>query len=1030
VAPNKIWFFALGCLLTTSAIGQVNSAPFSFDTLAGSPGYGSADGPPDLAQFSGPIGIAIDAAGYAYVADANNFLIRKISPTGVVTTLAGGSGQSGNVDGPANVARFGSIKGIAVDGSGNVYVADSSNRSIRKVSSQGTVSTMANSGTFSFFAPSAIAVDSAGNVYVEEESPIQGATRKITPDGIGFTLRTASEPGSARFSLAAVVAGIALDKNNNLYVADRGNHVILKISSAGVITTIAGVSGTPGKSDGAAGAALFNQPAGLAVDPNGNVWVADSGNNAVRLISNGNVTTVATFSPVLGNLSGFTVAASPSGIAIDAGGNALVSCIGTNSIRRISRSAVVTTFAGMEGSDGHVDDSGYRARFALPWAIAIGPDGAAYVADDETSVIRKVTPNGFATTLAGGNNQGIGIDGPGASATFSAPRGITVDRNGNIFVGDVGNSTIRKITPTGIVSTFAGLAEARGSTDGVGTAARFGGPSGIVADADGTLYVSDTENNTIRKITPDGAVSTLAGTAGLSGHVDGIGSAARFSSPNGIALDGQGNLVVADYSTGFIRKVTLGGVVTTVNPSRTNSGLGADFGTPAGIAVDHKGNIYVADADFSVLKMIAPDGSITTIGGTAGITGSTDGISQIARFNQPNGLALDANDNLYIADTFNNTIRVGSANAPALLAPVRANSTMQFGETQTLSVAASGALAFQWYVNGQPILGATSSSYVAGFGGHYSVVVTNAAGAVTSDAIISIPNRLSNLSTRAQIQSGSKSFIVGFVIAGPAGANKQVLLRGDGPALAQFGLTLPAAHPVISLFDPSGVIVAQNAGWSNSPTAGSSTIGASISSASAIVMQAVGAFALPSGSADSAILATLPVGTYTMSVSSSDATGTALAEVYEIASSDSAILSNVSARGYVGTGDAVVISGFSVSGSQPARVLVRGVGPALQAFDVDSLLVAPVLTVYDSAGRVIATNAGWTSSPQLGNSPISAVVSNASSAMMQQVGAFPLPEGSADSAMTLSLPSGNYTAAVSGANGTIGVALVEVYQMH
>ncbi len=288
-------------------------------------------------------------------------------------------------------------------------------------------------------------------------------------------------------------------------------------------------------------------------------------------------------------------------------------------------------------------------------------------------------------------------------------------------------------------------------------------------------------------------------------------------------------------------------------------------------------------------------------------------------------------------------------------------------------------------------------------------------------------HRLVNLSVCAQVQTGANIVIAGFVIGGSSGA-KDILVRGVGPALTGFGVSGALASPVVGVYDSQNTLIATDAGWGNALTAGTSASGATYRNATAADMTTTGAFALTP--ADSAMALSLPAGSYTVQVSGAGATtGVALSEVYELSTTSSQTLKNISARCFVGTGSQVAICGFVVEGNEPAQLLVRGVGPALAAFGVSGTLAQPSIGIFDSTNTLIASNTGWGTPPIAGTSTVSVSYRQATAADMANVGAFSLKAGSADSAIVITLPPGNYTAIVSGSNSSSGTALGEVYEM-
>lgn len=319
----------------------------------------------------------------------------------------------------------------------------------------------------------------------------------------------------------------------------------------------------------------------------------------------------------------------------------------------MSTAQVVTTLAG-SGAFGFLDGTGAAAQFNAPWGVSTDATGNVYVADYLNNKIRKITPAGVVSTLAG-STQGFADD-TGTAAQFYLPTGVATDAAGNVFVADTYNEKIRKITPSGVVTTFAGSG-VYGFTDGTGAAAQFHDPFGIATDAAGNVYVADTNNNKIRKITPTGVVSTLAGST--YGFADGTGAMAQFYRPYGVATDAAGNVYVADKDNHKIRKITPAGEVSTLAGSTQGfaDGIGtaAQFNNPYGVTTDAAGNVYVGDGLNNKIRKITPAGVVSTVAGST--AGFTDGTGVAAQFSRPYGVTTDAAGNVYVGDWNNSKIR-------------------------------------------------------------------------------------------------------------------------------------------------------------------------------------------------------------------------------------------------------------------------------------------------------------------------------------------------------------------------------------
>ncbi|MES2581195.1 MAG: hypothetical protein V4627_00635 [Pseudomonadota bacterium] len=648
-------------------------SPFTVSTFAGSDGQTLVDGVGSSARFGRASAIAMDGAGNKYVADSVTHSIRKISPAGVVTTLAG-NGTAGFIDGTGANARFNTPMGVAVDGAGNVYVSDTSNNAIRKIAPSGAVTTLAGMGppgmvdavgsAAQFNQPYGIAVDAAGTVYVGDT--YNRVIRKITPSGAVSTLAGSGQSGFADGVGANAVfnepKGVVVDSAGTLYVTDF--YTVRKISASGVVTTLTGAWLSGGEVDGALGVARFGGLAGIAMDGTGNLYVTDDHTpGSIRKISNaGVVTTLARGNQGLVDGSGLpSMLQTPAGLVADNTGNLFV-VNKSATISMLSPTGVVTNLAGPPLGFWAADGMGTTTRFSTPNDVATDAAGNVYVADLGSLSIRKITPSGAVTTLAGGFGRDL-IDGIGTAARFKSPSNLAVDSAGNVYVIDFEDQTLtiilRKITPTGVVTTLfgngtAGLVDATGATVRLPYATK-----GIAVDGAGVLYLS--AQHAILKITPNGLVTTLAGNVNSAGFVDGTASAARFNYLRGIAVDAAGNVYVADHDNNAIRKISPQGQVTTLV---TGSPMG-----PVGVAVDPAGNIY-ATGDVLALPYfgsyryhggnaykISSTGVVTAVAGGGSASGQVDGPAASARFNYVAGIAVDGAGNVFVADYNNNAIR-------------------------------------------------------------------------------------------------------------------------------------------------------------------------------------------------------------------------------------------------------------------------------------------------------------------------------------------------------------------------------------
>lgn len=798
----------------------------------------------------------------------------------VWTTFTGLPGGQGNANGQGGVARFDSPTGIAKDGDGNLYVTDLNNRSLRKVTPAGIVTTIVTTPVDMFFQPRGVAVDSAGNIYVSDQYTV----RKVTPQGIFSTLAGNGQgavdgPGTvARFRQ---IRGLAVDSSGNVFVADSSNHVIRKITPDGTVSTYAGVLGAGGGHvDGSGNVVRFNGPMGVVVDGGGNLFVSDSDNSIRKITTAGVVSTVAGLgNGTFGDLGGQGSSAqfnAPWGLTLDNLGNLYVADTNNNSLRMITPAGVVTTLAGSEGT-GNADGAGSNAKFDKPTGVVFDGIDSLYVADSSNQTLRRVTLAGMVSTFAGTaphlgdyarSGGGTVLDGTGSGAHFTYPRGLTIDGSGNVFVADSGAASVRKMTQAGVVTTFAGgsivsgadfswpravsvdgtgnvfvadrdhhkirlvtsagvvttVAGGYGSTDGAAGIAKFYLPGGIAVGSGGNVFVADSGNHTIRKIIPDGTVSTYAGLAGSSGTTNGAVSAARFSSPQAIVSDSSGNLFIADTWNNAIRKITAGGTVSTLAGGGSSgavdgTGSAARFNGPESLCVDGGGNVYVTDTGNHTIRKITPGGVVTTIGGTALISGGLDGVGTSALFSSPAGVTITSSGIVFVSDVSNNRITRGVLTAlpaivveePAGIALVNGTSMLDFGSVLT-GGSSLKTVTIKNMGSADLTLGTITKAGVNA--AEFTIITTGmsttlASGSSTSFSVSFTPAASGTRAASIQIPSNDEDetpFDLTFTGTGQSSANLSNLVTSSGtltpafsPATYNYFVTLPVTTTSITV---------------------------------------------------------------------------------------------------------------------------------------------------------------------------------------------------------------------------------------
>jgi uncharacterized protein (TIGR03437 family) len=603
-------------------------------TIAGTgvAGYAGDGGAATAAQINLPYGLAADLTGNVYIADLGNNRVRRIAPDGSITTAAGTGLQGSLGDGGlAANAQLNTPRNVAVDAAGNLYIAEFDGHRIRKVTPDGKIATVAGTGVAGFFGdgglainaqlayPAGLTVDRSGNLYVADSQ--NQRIRKIVPGAIISSVLG----GSTTITLLTPVA-VALDAAGDIYVAD-STGIVREYTAAGAWNIEAGTGAAGFAGDGGpASKALLTNPRDLAINLAGDLLIADG----VR-------------------------------------------------IREVDLAGIIETIAG-DGYLHAVGDGGLASMAILnqPLSVALDRLGNLYIADSQTQRIRQVASSGIIQTFAGTGAAGYSSDNiPAVSAPLYSPMGVMTDAYGDVYIADTYNHRIREVVGNGFISTFAGTGTGGSGPQNLPPAqTQLRGPRGICSSLTGVIYIVDTSNSRMLRVPPGGLVELVAGngTAGLAGD-GGPGLTAELNQPAACAVDSAGNLFIADTLNHRIAKINAAGIISTV-AGTGQAGVSADgvaaiaanLNTPRGLAVDGNGDIFIADTGNNLIRQVMPDGTIYTIAGqTAGGFGGDGGLALSALLNAPAGIVEDGSGALYFADTNNNRVRrlVPQAAAPA-----------------------------------------------------------------------------------------------------------------------------------------------------------------------------------------------------------------------------------------------------------------------------------------------------------------------------------------------------------------------------
>jgi uncharacterized protein (TIGR03437 family) len=811
--PLFVALLALWAVIPASA-----QSTYQINTVAGSDSVGD-NGPAGLASLVDAEGVCADAAGNIYVADAGNNRVRRIDVFGNITTVAGNgaAGFSGD-GGPATQAQLQQPYGITVDTAGNLYIADLGNNRIRKVSPNGIIATFPNT-TLTLNAPRNVAIDAAGDLYIAEfggnrvlRVANNGVVTVVAGTGVaGFD----SESAPATATRINAPAGMFIDSTGTLYFADSGNNRIRKVVSGTLSTVLGGATASAGSS------AQLYLPTAVVLDSTGDMWIADGGNHRVLKMVQSSVATVP------GN--GRDLALDPSGNVLEASGGFL---------QRLLPNNTLVTIVGEVSFSFHGDGGpATNAALSTPTGVAVDAHGDIWIADFGNHRVREVLGSGIISTVAGNS----------ISDALQTPAAIALDSAGTLYIADRADNNIRRLPLNGMLATFAGTGTAgNGGDGGPALQAQLSGPNGLTIDGFGNVVVSDTGNSRVRKVMPSGNIAAFAGTnvQGDSGNLSNA-LTAQFTAPTGLCTGPTGIVYIADTGNHMLRKVTVDGTISAVagigNQGYTGDGgsaLNAQLNMPHGCAVDSLGDIFIADTGNNAIRMVTPDGNIATIAGNGnpGFSGDGGPASQ-ALLQTPYAVAVDAQGNVYVADTSNNRIR-------RLTPPVPLVSQL----TQTLGWANAASL-----VTGPVAPGSILSIFGSGLGPLTALTATLQSPTILATQLGDTQVLFDNTPAALfYVQDSQINVQVPFETAGRTAVKVQVVVKGSIIGSANVPIA-PAAPGIFTWNGGTGLAVAMNP---DSTLNGSATPAAATSAIT--VFGTGGGSTNPSG-VDGQIPATQPV---------------------------------------------------------------------------------------------------------------------------------------------------------------------------
>ncbi len=667
-------------------------------------------GPATSTELHGPSGVAVNAHGDLFIADTGNDVVEKVTPAGRLSVVAG-NGQAGPpTPGPATSSSLDGPEGVAVDAYGDLFIADTLNDVVEEITPTGRLSVVTGEAvnydlptpgpatSSELYNPAGVAVDARGDLFIADTH--NNVVEEVSPAGrlsvvAGVATGVVGEagpptPGPATSSRLGFEQGVAADARGQLFIADTSNDVVEDVTPAGRLSVVAGEGDQAGPpTPGQATNSELNEPYGVAVDARGDLFIADTGNDVVeKVTAAGRLSVVAGIAdqpgPPKRGPADRSKLAGPFKVAVDARGDLFISDEGNYDVEEVTASGRLSVVAG-DGQPGR-PTPGPAIGPGLgnePDGVAVNSRGDLFIAEYGNAVVEEVNTTGRLSVVAGVVDQsGPPIAGPATSSELESPSGVAVDARGDLFIADEGNDVVEEVNPSGMLSVVAGVVGKFGPpTPGPATSSELESPSGVAVDARGDLFIADEGNDVVEEVNPSGMLSVVAGVIGKHGPpTPGPATSSDLYDPQAVSIDTAGDLFIADTNNNDIEKVrltvthvaarptttTTATTTTTTTNSQTSSGtlsLIAGPGTrfslsyPSGVAVDARGDLFIAETGKAVVEELTPTGRSSVVAGIAGKFGQpTPGPATSSKLRLPEGVAVDARGDLFIADDFNDVV--------------------------------------------------------------------------------------------------------------------------------------------------------------------------------------------------------------------------------------------------------------------------------------------------------------------------------------------------------------------------------------